>query len=369
MSISDQQRCFKLKELIVDEVAKVLRAKWKKEWKLRTGFDWSDSSVDKRKCYGGKTCRNYFLDVEIAEKRLILSPSLMKRLRDNESDEWDVSLLCSLLKFSSIFKTPLSRNDLKAIEVVKAKRNELVGHLPRAEVNATDFERHSSAILKALVQLGADIVHLKEFMIISTPASIAEESLDPRDRLHRWLDTHFIGSDRVVASNAAELTSTDEPSHCLTAIDEDTPRLVFQVKPEDITLPALNTPSLTLIVGSRGLIEQGLAEGSVQPEIRGERWLLALDDNELASTQCVVYFDPSATRWMVEAPTIETLSTRTAAVHVTSPASPETTEILSPGASHILWVGCNILFGKHRLKVIELSNGATVAKERIRNLM
>ena len=361
MMITDQQRYFKLNELIVDEAAKILRAKWKLEWKKRTGFDWSDSHVDKYNHYDGKTCGNYFAD-EIAKDCLRLDPSQVKKLRLGNSEEWDVTILCALLLHSSIFKSsPLAKKDSRAITIIMRKRNEFVGHSSCTEIGITDFDQICAELQSALVQLGADQFHLNEFIKITAPAPIVIESSDPRVRLNGWLDKHFIGSNRVVLPNASALTLTDEPNNSLTAIDEHTPRLVLSVKPEDIILPALQSENITMIVGSRKLMEQGLADGSIQPEISDERWLLGLDDSKLASTQCAVYFDSSTRHWKVEAPTASP-------IYVTSPATPNEKEALSSGASHILWERCTILFGKHKLKVIELLRGTANVEKRQRTL-
>jgi hypothetical protein len=324
-----------LHELIVDEAAKILRYKWKSEWKKRTNFEWCDSKFAHTH-FCGKTCGNYFADIENEKKSLHYN--CIEQLRPGNTDEWDLAMLCKLFKYSSFFvSSPLPQRETRAIDIIRGKRNEIVGHASVARITKADFDRHCEAIIIALEQLGADRLHLTEFVQTTPlPVIIESESSDPRIRLNNWLDKHFIGSNRVLLPNVSELTSTGELNNNFTAIDEDLPRLVLHVKPEDIILPSLQTENITMIVGSRKLMEQGLADGSIQPEINGERWLLALDDNKLSSIQCVVYFDASSRHWKVESPLIPTSSAVSSPLFVASPAHSNDPVMLSPGAAEVL---------------------------------
>lgn len=101
-------------------------------------------------------------------------------------------------------------------------------------------------------------------------------------------------------------------------------------------------------------------------EEENRRWLLGLDDDKLCSEHLEICYDMNKKSWIVTVPLPSGNNTNNNSIdnsmnmkalkcYWTPSSLPNTTELIPPGSSQILWKGCSILCGKHKLKVMEIT--------------
>ena len=153
---SDKELCFfRLAKCVVDYSSAALRKVFKREWnKLYPNCRWR----------GNRRSGLQLVRKEIRSSSRLYLPNYSadyKRIKDNleggNTDDWDVTALFFVLKFSQALKPIRYGSRWKkinnAIYQIKEVKNALLSHLPKASLSRHKFERNVDILIQAVEDL------------------------------------------------------------------------------------------------------------------------------------------------------------------------------------------------------------------------
>jgi hypothetical protein len=266
----NRQNWFKISVLIVDFGAKTLRNIWKSEWKAVTGHDWVDAT-DGNYIFS-KEIKNGFVARELHNNQ----PAAVK---SGHVEDWDITLLCTLLLNSTILNLYKRRNASNRIyniyEFIRALRNErntIYGHCSSTELKPSEYAYYYRTIVNLFKTIGIDesecqreiAAHFASQQSVdellsreSEYKAVMQKFRDRSFRLLQWLKDHCWDIDEIGyldVNHATQDASSSEggiPSRILERVAKkitagcfytpkyNSPRLVLSIMPEGLLVPAL----------------------------------------------------------------------------------------------------------------------------------
>ena len=153
---TDKELCFfRLAKCVVDYSSAALRKVFKREWnKLFPNSRWR----------GNRKSGLQLVRKEIRSPSRLYHPSYSadyKHIKDNleggNTDDWDITALFFVLKFSQALKPirygPRWKKINNAIYQIKEVKNALLSHLPKASLSRPKFERNVDILIQAVEDL------------------------------------------------------------------------------------------------------------------------------------------------------------------------------------------------------------------------
>ena len=151
--IDKELRFFRLAKCVVDHSSAALRKVFKREWNnLYPHSPWLDNRTSGSQLLGQETSSRLYHPTYCADYKHIKD-----NLAEGNADEWDVTTLVFVLKFSqalSPIRYGFRWNKINnAIFQIKQVKNTLLSHSSKASLSGHTFERNVDTLMKAVEDL------------------------------------------------------------------------------------------------------------------------------------------------------------------------------------------------------------------------
>ena len=147
-------RFFRLAKCVVDHSSEALRKVFKRQWNnLYPRSPWLDNRTSGSKLIGQETSSSRLYHPSYCADY----KHIKDKLEEGNADDWDVTALAFVLKFSEAL-SPI-RNGSRwykinnAIYQIKEVKNTLLSHLPKASLSRNTFERNVDILIQAVEDL------------------------------------------------------------------------------------------------------------------------------------------------------------------------------------------------------------------------